>query len=64
MHGEELKYMMEAYETNWMSTVAAGIVEGLRDQYAIFDEPPVVGKDVNDQLQMRVGLKCKEEYSR
>ncbi|MCI6229099.1 MAG: DUF3991 and toprim domain-containing protein [Clostridiales bacterium] len=43
---------------------AAGIVEGLRDQYAIFDEPPVVGKDVNDQLQMRVGLKCKEEYSR
>ena len=23
MHGEELKYMTEAYETNWMSTVGA-----------------------------------------
>ena len=22
MHGEELKYVTEAYETNWMSTVA------------------------------------------
>ena len=21
MHGDELKYMTEAYETNWMSTV-------------------------------------------
>ena len=27
MHGEELKYMMEAYETNWMSTVGANINE-------------------------------------
>lgn len=43
---------------------AAGIVGGLRDKFPIFDEPPVIGKDVNDQLQMRVGLKCKEEYSR
>ena len=25
MHGEELKYMMEAYETNWMSTVGKNI---------------------------------------
>lgn len=25
MHGEELKYMTEAYETNWMSTVGANI---------------------------------------
>lgn len=25
MHGEELKYMQEAYETNWMSTVGANI---------------------------------------
>ena len=43
---------------------AAGIVGGLRDKFPIFDEPPVIGKDVNDQLQMRVGLKRKEEYSR
>ena len=25
MHGEELKYMTEAYETNWTSTVGANI---------------------------------------
>ena len=25
MHGEELKYMREAYETNWMSTVGENI---------------------------------------
>ena len=25
MHGDEAKYMMEAYETNWMSTVGANI---------------------------------------
>ena len=27
MHGEELKYMQEAYETNWMSTVGKNINE-------------------------------------
>ena len=27
MHGEELKYMQEAFETNWMSTVGANINE-------------------------------------
>lgn len=27
MHGEELKYMQDAYETNWMSTVGANINE-------------------------------------
>lgn len=27
MHGEELKYMVEAYETNWMSTVGENINE-------------------------------------
>ena len=27
MHGEELRYMREAYETNWMSTVGANINE-------------------------------------
>ena len=32
MHGEEIKYVTEAYETNWMSTVGANIneVEPLR----------------------------------
>ena len=27
MHGEEFKYMKEAYETNWMSTVGKNIDE-------------------------------------
>ena len=27
MHGEELKFMQEAYDTNWMSTVGANINE-------------------------------------
>lgn len=26
MHGEELKYMTKAFETNWMSTVEANIM--------------------------------------
>ncbi len=30
MHGDELKYMREAYETNWMSTVGANINEAER----------------------------------
>lgn len=35
MHGEELKYVTEAYETNWMSTVGANIneVEKLTCEY-------------------------------
>lgn len=43
---------------------AAGILGGLREKYQIVDEPPTMGKDVNDQLKMRVGLKRKEEYVR
>ena len=27
MHGEEIKYVQEAYETNWMSTVGENINE-------------------------------------
>ena len=27
MHGEELTYMKEAYDTNWMSTVGTNIDE-------------------------------------
>ena len=27
MHGEEMKYIAEAYDTNWMSTVGANINE-------------------------------------
>lgn len=30
MHGDELKYVTEAYETNWMSTVGANINEAER----------------------------------
>ena len=42
----------------------AGIVGGLRDRYEIWDEPPRWGKDVNDQLKIRIGLKRKEDYCR
>ena len=26
MHGEELEYVTEAYNTNWMSTVGVGVI--------------------------------------
>ena len=42
----------------------AGIVGGLRDRYEVWDEPPRCGKDVNDQLKIRVGLKRKEDFCR
>ena len=32
MHGEELMYMTQAYETNWMSTVGANINGGRRSE--------------------------------
>ena len=31
MHGEELKYITEAYETNWMSTVGKNIDESEKE---------------------------------
>lgn len=44
---------------------AKGIIGGLSDKYTVLDEPPECGKDVNDMLQMRVGIiKQKEEYER
>lgn len=44
---------------------AAGIMEGLKDKYTVIDEPPTKGKDVNEQLQIRVGLmRRKEEHDR
>ena len=43
---------------------ATGIVEGLKD-YTVIDEPPDSGKDVNEQLQLKVGLmKRKEDRDR
>ena len=46
MHGEELKYMTEAYETNWMSTVGANLneVERIAAEKA--------------QMKYAVGLSC------
>ena len=44
---------------------AEGITGGLSDMYTVLDEPPEFGKDVNDELQMLVGIKKqKEEYER
>lgn len=33
-----------------------GIVDGLDSRYAVLDEPPPCGKDVNDQLKIRVRM--------
>lgn len=35
MHGDELKYMTEAYETNWMTTAGSNIIalENLIEDY-------------------------------
>jgi len=33
-----------------------GIVGGLQGKYQVYDEPPSCGKDVNDELKIRVGL--------
>jgi hypothetical protein len=42
----------------------AGIVTGLNRRYQVYDEPPKCGKDVNDQLKIRVGIKRKEDFCR
>jgi len=42
----------------------AGIVTGLNRRYQVYDEPPKCGKDVNDQLKMRVGITRKEDFCR
>jgi hypothetical protein len=42
----------------------AGIVTGLNGRYQVYDEPPKCGKDVNDQLRMRVGITKKEDFCR
>ena len=39
----------------------AGIAAGLNGAYEIFDEPPVYGKDYNEQLMIRVGLLNRKE---
>ena len=52
--------------------VGRGASEGIRKclegKYRILDEPPSCGKDVNDQLMMRLGLKgkasCHDDLSR
>ena len=45
MHGEELEYVKEAYETNWMSTVGVNI-----------NDLPVKRLEVNMQLLYQRGL--------
>ena len=42
----------------------AGIVTGLNRRYQVYDVPPKCGKDVNDQLKIRVGIKRKEDFCR
>ncbi len=40
---------------------AEGIRESLTGRYTVLDEPPVCGKDVNDQLMIRLGIKKEKE---
>ncbi|MBQ6560467.1 MAG: DUF3991 and TOPRIM domain-containing protein [Erysipelotrichaceae bacterium] len=40
---------------------AEGIRKSLQERYTVLDEPPSSGKDVNDQLMMRMGMKTKKE---
>lgn len=43
----------------------AGIVSGLQGRYMVLDQPPLHGKDVNDELKIRVGiLREREENER
>lgn len=35
---------------------SAGIIEGLMEKYTVINEPPTRGKDINEMLQLRVGL--------
>ena len=39
----------------------AGIVSGLQEKYTVLDEPPLHGKDVNDELKIRVGIMRERE---
>ena len=39
----------------------AGIVSGLQEKYTVLDEPPLHGKDVNDELKIRVGITRERE---
>ena len=42
-----------------------GIVSGLQGKYTVLDEPPSCGKDVNDELKIRVGItRTREEKER
>ena len=42
-----------------------GIVGGLQGKYQVYDEPPAHGKDVNDELKIRVGLmRERKEWER
>jgi len=44
---------------------AAGIASGLSGKYEVLNEPPACGKDVNDQLMLRITKNMKkEDYSR
>ena len=40
---------------------AQGIIGGLGDKYTVIDDPPPRGKDVNEYLQLRVGLLHRKE---
>lgn len=65
MHGEELKYMQEAYETNWMSTVGANINESERLICELIGCRNAVGLSCGTAaLHMAVKLAAERLYGR
>ena len=40
---------------------AKGIMGGLKGKYTVLDEPPACGKDINEQLLMKIGFKNRHK---
>lgn len=65
LHPEALTIHLHLDNDEAGRRATAAIMESLKDRCTVLDEPPACGKDVNDQLMMRLGLKkTKEEHER
>ena len=63
MHGDELRYMTEAYETNWMSTVGANINEVERQVAELCGVPHAVALSSGTAaLHLAVKLAARKVY--
>ena len=63
MHGDELRWMTEAYETNWMSTVGANINEVERQVADLCSVPNAVGLSCGTAaLHLAIKLAARKVY--